>query len=111
MADSENTRNPSEGKPAWTPGPWVMIRLVDGDEDIFTVGHRRGGIARMLLHSEKQKAEAVANARLIASAPELYEALTACLNYIENTECELGIKLSCGDKARSALSRAHGGEK
>lgn len=33
------------------------------------------------------------------------EALRKCLNFIENTESELGVKLSCGDAARDALGR------
>jgi hypothetical protein len=36
-------------------------------------------------------------------ADTLRVVLRQCLNYIENTESELGIKLSCGDAARAAL--------
>ena len=32
------------------------------------------------------------------------EAMRKALNYIENTEGELGIKLSCGDALRGALA-------
>lgn len=49
-----------------------------------------------------------ANAYLIAAAPELYEALSDCLNYIANTESELGITLSCGQSVRAALAKARG---
>jgi|GEM_PF-4219486 len=42
------------------------------------------------------------------SASELAEALEECLNYIENTEAELGITLDSGDKARAALAKAKG---
>jgi|UPI0004184D3D hypothetical protein len=49
-----------------------------------------------------------ANARLIGAAPELIEAAKAALNYIENTESELGIKLSSGDKLRWAIAKATG---
>jgi len=35
----------------------------------------------------------------------LVAALRACLNYIENTEGEFGIKLTCGDMARAALQQ------
>lgn len=31
-------------------------------------------------------------------------ALERCLNFIENTECELGMTLECGDVARAALT-------
>lgn len=39
---------------------------------------------------------------------ELVEAASAALNYIENTEGELGIKLSSGDKLRAVLAKAQG---
>ena len=35
-------------------------------------------------------AERMPNAHLIAAAPDLYEALERCLNFIENTESEFG---------------------
>lgn len=41
-------------------------------------------------------------------AAELAKALERCLNYIENTEGELGITLDCGDKARAAIAKAGG---
>ena len=41
---------------------------------------------------------------------EMRAALLKCLNYIENTESELGITLPCGDAARLALSRAYWAE-
>lgn len=34
----------------------------------------------------------------------LREALERCLNFIENTESEMGETLSCGDAARAALA-------
>jgi len=39
-------------------------------------------------------------------ATDVTDALKSCLNYIENTESELGIRLTCGDAARSALAKA-----
>jgi hypothetical protein len=41
---------------------------------------------------------------LSARVKELEAALKACLNYIENTEAELGITLISGDAARAALA-------
>lgn len=49
-----------------------------------------------------------ANAHLIAAAPDLYEALERCLNFIENTESEFGDLLPSGDVARAALAKARG---
>lgn len=54
--------------------------------------------------------EAKANARLIAAAPYLLEALERCLNFIENTEGEMGETLSCGEYARAAIAKAKGEE-
>lgn len=64
----------------WTPGPWTAIQersgwhtKVDSERreigSIFTVWHR----------DDEHKAIANANARLIASAPDLYAALEGCL--------------------------------
>jgi hypothetical protein len=51
--------------------------------------------------------EAAANAAFIVKAVNshdaLVKALRKALNYIENTENELGIQLTCGDEARAAL--------
>lgn len=71
---------------SFTPGPWITIRWVDEDDDIFTVGWKRGGIARMILCSDYQKETAVANARLIAAAPEILDALITSLPYVESAE-------------------------
>ena len=40
----------------------------------------------------------------------LRAALERCLNFIDNTECELGMTLECGDIARAALTQPTGGE-
>lgn len=86
------------GEKKWTPGPWVTVRFVDDDDDIFTIGHKRGGIARMILHSQKQKDDAAANARLIAAAPELYEALYGLMHGHDGSI----------EAAQAALAKARG---
>lgn len=45
-----------------------------------------------------------------AAAPDLLEALERCLNFIENTESEMGETLPCGDYARAAIACAKGGD-
>lgn len=42
---------------------------------------------------------------LFAAAPELLEAAQKALNYISNTESELGITLDSGDALRAALAK------
>jgi hypothetical protein len=49
-------------------------------------------------------------AKLISDRDALLEALERCLNFIANTESEMGETLECGDKARAAIARAKGGD-
>ena len=46
------------------------------------------------------------NGRLISAAPELLEAAQKALNYIANTESELGVTLESGDALRAAVAKA-----
>lgn len=48
------------------------------------------------------------DARLIAASPDLLEAAQKALNYIANTEGELGITLGAGDALRAAIAKATG---
>jgi hypothetical protein len=59
-----------------TPGPWAAPGT-DGGE--WVICHTdKGGKRRTLAHAYNEQ-----NARLIAAAPELYEALAECLPTIE----------------------------
>lgn len=103
----------------FTTGPWVVEEDWTTDRDIN--GHARGDkyIAGFDITSKDIPiitCEGIsgsgpterANAYLIAAAPELYEALQACLNFMENTESELGFSLESADQARAALAKARG---
>jgi hypothetical protein len=57
-------------------------------------------------HDCDSPAQHIANARLIAAAPEMLDALKDALNYLENTEGEFGITLNCADAARAAIAKA-----
>lgn len=46
---------------------------------------------------------------VFAAAPPLLRAAERALNYIENTEGELGIALESGDMLRAAIAKAKGG--
>lgn len=50
-----------------------------------------------------------ANARLIAAAPDLLEALEAALSYIEGEEIVMGSPCATGNIVRAAIARAKGG--
>jgi hypothetical protein len=52
--------------------------------------------------------ELVANAHLIAAAPDLLEAAQRALNYIANTESEMGTTFATGDMLRAAIAKALG---
>lgn len=44
--------------------------------------------------------------RVMDAAPDLLSAAQKALNFIENTEGEMGERLSCGDALRAAIARA-----
>ena len=99
-----------------TPGPWVLTISSGMVEDtkhtiaeIGTTGKYRGAVTRMQSAEHIDgigRDELIANARLIAAAPDMLEALKLCANYIANTESELGITLPCGENVRAAITKA-----
>jgi hypothetical protein len=87
-----------------TPGPW---ELVCGDENnIFD--YVRIADRRLIICEGRSKDEANANARLIAAAPELLEALQSlCSAFDGDTECtEILDMLSKGGPIRAAIAKA-----
>ena len=88
-------------QPKWTPGPWRATTHDHPEQGVYA-GYR---IAKMT-GGEIQRDRA--NANLIAAAPDLYAALEKALNFITNTESEMGETLPCGDAARAALAKARG---
>ena len=86
-----------------TPGPWNRI-IADG----YTVRHPQiysdtGPVANATWLGDGRLDELNANARLIAAAPELLEALEALLDY------ENGIqKAKAEQMARAAIAKAGG---
>jgi hypothetical protein len=97
----------------WTKGPWAVHHDHPDAEtakghasiDVATRNHFRGlEIAGMYcMEGERQRA----NSRLIASAPDLFEALDALLPYAANM---LEHDHPVIAKARAALQRAEGEE-
>lgn len=79
----------SKDKPMFTSGPWALDDIDESDGDMAVVmgtaipnrgvytSHHRIVIFEGFddLESEKQQAEILANAALIAAAPDMYEAL------------------------------------
>jgi hypothetical protein len=102
-----------------TPGPWRIVIDDDGNSlsgrpmiaaapELDCAIVHWDGFEQEFWESARGKKEMHANARLIAAAPDLLEALERCLNFIENTESEMGDTLECGDKARAAIAKAKG---
>lgn len=72
----------------FTPGPWTVSEYTNYDgwsvfADVIGCVAERWPAYTM---SEDQKTEAHANARLIAAAPELYEALKSAREFIEDQQ-------------------------
>lgn len=94
---------------AHSPGPWIAVHCAD-DGGEFSI-HAANGI-HVALSIGGTKSEA-ANARLIAAAPELLEALeeaeNALADYIptiERTGASLNYGHSVLKKARAAIAKA-----
>lgn len=66
-------------KMAYTPAPWNVTNL-DTAETVFYIGGQSGSIASAW---NKGGGEGEANARLIAAAPELLEALLKLMDYTQ----------------------------
>lgn len=85
---------------AWTPGPWLADIHRTGQRGGRTYAHIWGGgkvqIGAVILGAEgASQVEGRANARLIAAAPDLYEALAA-LEWSDTKERdEGGVELAC----------------
>jgi hypothetical protein len=104
-----------------TPGPWRSIIDDTGgqwsgwplcitaeNEDDKTVV-RTGGQWPYEWDAATSQREAVANARLIASAPDLLEACQEALTYCEHLKSSMfGVEPSHADQLRAAIARATG---
>jgi hypothetical protein len=97
-----------------TPGPWVATARTNAHIDIDAPGQHGYG-ATKVASTSLYKHEA--NARLIAAAPDLLEALKAILPFIPNTSASEGgaskysENVRAADKVRAAIAKAtNGGE-
>ena len=103
----------------WTAGPWHLPHFAKPNvncqcEYILAEHGGMGAIAAVYCSGDGDEwmkngdnpkfIEAVANAHLIAAAPDLYEALEANVDAMDN----LGISGGAMDAARAALAKARG---
>lgn len=92
-----------------TKGPWLAASHPSSLLGWPVVGHRARAICSVHMRKGETEegcqinAEAGANAKLIAAAPELLEALEAYLAVEADRE---GIRLPCYEKAAAAVSKA-----
>ncbi len=95
-----------------TPGPWNCNRASSAGRNIIVSESMPLDIA-VLSNRDKTQSEIDANARVIAAAPELLEALSkindaACYASEENTDAMKEALLLIGNLARAAIAKAEG---
>lgn len=106
-------------EPGFTPGPWRVGSHSDTDIGIIAPNSEHGGqmVAMAVIDEDvaQDEDEHLANARLVAAAPDLYAALGAIESYLTShlvigkngkASTEVANML---DAARAALARAKGG--
>lgn len=86
-----------------TPGPWKCEEHVIVDED----GQQ---VASVLPFYDEKEAESLADARLIAAAPELLAACKTLADYVANLEGGNGRDYGIVKVARAAIARAEGNQ-
>lgn len=93
-----------------TPGPWEIRRMAAGGQILIVPHydeHDRRSVADVVPVAGEPKMDALANAKLIAAAPALLEALEKLLH-----ECEIlnsaNIRLAGITEARDAIQAAKG---
>lgn len=97
----------------YTPGPWAISR----NTSMSVVGKNdrpvcsTGGYQDNRVDSSVLLAENEANARLIAAAPDLYEALKEADAELETLACAMGLTselVAVCERVKAALAKAEG---
>jgi len=90
----------------WTPGPWRVDD--DGVDYPLIIGNDEKYVCEILFHP--QPSQQVANAHLIAAAPDLYEALETAESCIVDVVGAFGVKVpdEILQEIRAALAKARG---
>lgn len=109
----------------WTPGPWACDEVRTSSGRAFRIGSGEmleKGKGCCIIYDDfpgNPDNERAANARLIAAAPDMYEALASLVeqnvvydgNFIRIECASHGDAIECVRHARAALAKATGGAK
>lgn len=91
-----------------TPGPWQAVRSMPAEgADCWWICAGGGNREKELAVVYAGVPTHIGNARLIAAAPDLLEALHELVAEIADTEGATGVSRYTCDRARAALSRVH----
>lgn len=90
---------------AHTPGPWKEVS--DGESNFYGFIADGTWLLRAQQNGELSTSEQSANARLIAAAPEMLEALIACDEAMEYMS-EYCIPIDLPEKIKAAIKKASG---
>ncbi len=91
----------TEAKPAHTPGPWATARGFEGQTVVGSDGVLVADCSIIDRLGQRTGPECTANARLIAAAPDLLEALKAVVAIADRRTVEF-------DAAHAAIAKAEG---
>ncbi len=107
--------------PKWTPGPWQRVLPVDAlgrQPNDWAISDSTGEawICEDPTWDDEYQQESLANANLIAAAPDLYAALEAAMAFIESHVADPDITVEMVERyaalqatnPKAALSRARG---
>lgn len=113
-------KDSSQVESSHTPGPWEIVDSYCDPNTSWTLRQFNGGKLGLYIGSvDKSIPSSSANARLIAAAPELLEALEAMLDIAVPDRANIRPHEDCGcyscraynviEQARAAIARAKGG--
>ena len=97
-----------DNKTQHTPGPWHSQRPHGSDIPVWGVDEKSRGCVALVNMSAERATEAAANARLIAAAPEMYEALKALVESLDWEAKRSGTTYAGHEDARAAIAKAEG---
>ena len=87
-----------------TQGPWKAVEYQAGDCWQIQYGDRGNWLAEVVIDGDEPSAEA--DARLIAAAPELLEAILAALPYVETAGYDDVYKVGHAAKVAARMATA-----